>query len=111
MEKVILVFVKLKKDIDRSAFEAFEEKVAKYNITLSSHKSFKVLRTIGVLGNETLESPYDYIEIIDIVSLESMYQTVEKDGKIKAFIEEFQQFAEKSQFLITEYLVSVASLP
>src|SRR5690606_41053475 len=111
MEKVILVFVKLKKDIDRSAFEAFEEKVAKYNITLSSHRRCKVLRTIGVLGNETLESPYDYIVIIDIVSLESMYQTVEKDDKIKAFIEEFQQFAEESQFLITEYLVSVASLP
>lgn len=102
MENVILVFVKLKKNIDKKMFEAFEHRVSEYNINLQSHKSFTVLRTQGILGNDTVEAPYDYIEIITIKSLEALYKTVEGDGKIKAFMAEFSEFAESSQFLITE---------
>lgn len=107
MGKVILVFINLKKDIDKKAFEAFEHRVSKYNVHLRSHKSFKVLRTEGILGDEKATSPYDYIEIIDIESLESMYNTVEHDTTIKAFMSEFSEFAESSQFLVTEYVLSV----
>ncbi len=110
MKKVILVFIKLKKNVDRNAFEAFEHKVSQYNITLSSHKSFKVLRTTGILGSTETDIPYDYIEIIDVTSLEAMYATVENDDKIKAFIGEVEQFAESTQFLVTEYLIDAVSL-
>jgi len=107
MKKIILVFIKLKKDIDKEKFEAFEHRVSQYNITLQSHKSFTVLRTEGLLGNETKETPYDYIEIINIDSIEAMYKTIEQDEKIKAFMAEFSEFAESSQFLITESVLSV----
>lgn len=109
MKKVILVFVKLKADINKDDFEAFEKRVGKHNITLPSHNSFKVLRTVGFFSDEQNKPSYDYLEIIDIESIKSMYETINTDEKIKAFMDEFGHFAQHSEFVITESIVDVTS--
>lgn len=110
MKKVILVFVKLKTTVNKDDFEAFESRVAQYNISLSSHQHFKVLRTVSFWGDNHNKPAYDYVEIIDISSIEAMYTTISSDEKIQAFMEEFNQFAQHSEFVITEVLVEATSL-
>ncbi|MFZ4860779.1 hypothetical protein ACL9RF_01195 [Sphingobacterium sp. Mn56C] len=107
MENVILVFIKLKENIDRASFEAFEHRVSQYNINLPSHHSFQVLRTVGTLGNENATVPYDYMEIIGIKSLELMYKTVQNDKIIQAFMEEIKQFAAHTEVLVMDKVLEV----
>lgn len=107
MKKVIIGFIKLKKDVNREQFEAFEKRVSQYNVTLSSHENFKVLRTLEVMGNDHEAPLYDYIEIIDIHSLQAMYHNINHDDNLKQFIQEFTSFVEYAQFLTTESIVDV----
>jgi len=109
MKKVILVFVKLKTDINKDDFEAFEKRVGQYNIKLPSHLSFKVLRTVSFFGDEQNKPTYDYLEIIDIESIESLNKTSSSDEKIKAFMDEFNRFAQYSDFVIMDTIVNVTT--
>jgi hypothetical protein len=89
MAKIIVLF-NLKPGISVADYEA-----------LPSVRKFEVLRSQGLLGGGT--APYQYVEILDLHSLEALGADVATEMMQKVAAT-FQSMAQDPQFIITESL-------
>lgn len=99
MASVIVLF-NLKAGVDRGAYEEWARSTDIPTVrSLASVDSFRVLATTGLLGGGA--APYEYVEIIDVSSMDGLIAdvTAEAMQKIAA---EFQAFADGPMFIVTE---------
>ncbi len=68
---------------------------------LASVERFEVLKSAGLLGGG--ESPYQYIEVLRVKSLEGLGQDVATET-MKKVAAEFRSFADNPQFILTAAL-------
>lgn len=99
----IIVFFNLKKGADSAAYEkwAREADIPGVN-ALPSVDRFTVHRSTGLFGSDA-PSPYDYVEIIDIKTLDGFVGDVSKEA-FQTVAAPFQDFADNPQFIMTEDL-------
>ena len=101
MAKIIVLF-NLKPGISVAAYEAFARDTDLPIVNaLPSVRKFEVLRTQGLLGGGT--APYQYVEILDLHSLEALGADVATEMMQKVAAT-FQSMAQDPQFIITESL-------
>jgi len=98
----IVVLFNLKPGVSVEDYERFarETDVPIVN-ALPSVNRFEVLKASGLLGGGA--SPYTYLEIIDLKSLEQLGQDVATE-KMQQVAAQFREFADSPQFIITENL-------
>jgi hypothetical protein len=72
---------------------------------LPSVRSFRVLRSAGLLSGAP--GPYQYVELIELASLEDFRAEVKSD-LVQSVAREFRTYADAPQFLLTEDLAPVA---
>ena len=70
---------------------------------LKSVKGFTVHRATGVFGDDQARPHYDYIEIIDITTLDDFIGDISTDA-FQAAAAPFQGYADAPQFILTEEL-------
>ncbi len=71
MSKRIIALFNLKPGVTREAYEAWARDIDMPAVrSLASISGFEVFRGTGRLGSDA-PSPYDYIEIIDVVDMEA----------------------------------------
>jgi hypothetical protein len=66
---------------------------------LGSVREFRVLRAGGLMNGAA--APYQYIELIELVSLDGLRADV-KSELMRRVAAEFRQFADAPQFIVTE---------
>lgn len=66
---------------------------------------FQIYRATGLLGSDA-RPPYQYVEIIEIESLEGFARDLASDAARK-IAEEFRGFADDPQFILTEALSEI----
>ena len=102
MTKLIVVF-KLKTDADRAAYEKWAQTTDLPTVrALPSVEDFQVHKVSGLFGTDD-PAPYDYVEIIDIGSMEQFGQDVSTET-MAAVAGEFQGFADSPMFMLTSNL-------
>ena len=102
MSKLIVLF-NLGSDADRVAYEEWARQTDLPTVRgLPSVDSFDVLAVSGLFGSDA-SAPYEYVEIIDINSLEQFGDDVSTEtmGKVAS---EFQSFADNPIFMLTNNL-------
>jgi len=99
----IVVFFNLKEGADRAAYEAWakDSDIPGVN-ALNSVDRFTVHRATGLFGSDA-PSPYEYVEIIDIKSLDGFVGDISTEA-FQAVADPFQDFADNPQFILTEDL-------
>lgn len=101
MTKVVVLF-NLKPGVSVEDYERFARDTDLPIVNaLPSVKNFEVLKATGLLGGGT--SPYAYVEIIDLNSLEQLGQDVGTE-KMQQVAATFRSFADNPQFILTENL-------
>ncbi|MGI9289902.1 MAG: REDY-like protein HapK [Gammaproteobacteria bacterium] len=99
MTKLVVLF-NLKADADRAAYEAWAQATDLPIVRdLPSVDSFTVHKVSGLFGTDA-PAPYEYVEIIDINSLDQFGADVSTEtmGKVAG---EFQAFADNPVFMLT----------
>ena len=102
MSKLVVLF-NLKPGADRAAYEAWAQATDLPIVRdLPSVDSFNVQVVSGLFGSDA-PAPYEYVEIIDINSLEQFGADVSTEtmGKVAG---EFQSFADNPVFMLTSNL-------
>lgn len=102
MSKLVVLF-NLRSDADRAAYENWAQTTDLPIVRqLPSVDSFNVQVVAGLFGSDA-PAPYEYVEIIDINSLEQFGADVstEKMGRVAG---EFQGFADNPVFMLTNNL-------
>jgi hypothetical protein len=101
MAKIIVLF-NLKPGISVADYEAFARDTDLPIVNaLPSVRKFEVLRSQGLLGGGS--APYQYVEILDLHSLEALGADVSTETMQKVAAT-FQSMAQDPQFIITESL-------
>ena len=97
MDSVIVLF-NLKADADPAHYQDWARKrdIVEVN-RLPSVDRFRVLRSVGLLGG-TEPPPYQYVEIIDLNSMEQFGEDIQSDV-VAGLAAEFGQFAENPVFI------------
>ncbi len=99
MAKLIVVF-KIKTDSDRAQYENWARTTDLPTVrALPSVESFDVHKVTGQFGTDD-PAPYDYVEVIDISSMDQFLEDVSTDT-MAAVAAEFQQFADAPVFMLT----------
>lgn len=99
----IVVLFNLKEGVDRSAYETWAKEADIPGVNaLNSVDQFTVHRANGLFGSDA-SSPYDYVEIIDIESVDGFVSDVSTEA-FQAVAAPFQDFADNPQFIMTEDL-------
>lgn len=70
---------------------------------LKSVQGFSVHKAVGVFGDESAKPHFEYIEIIDITSMDAFVAGISTD-EFQAAAAPFQGFADAPQFILTEDL-------
>lgn len=97
----IVVLFNLKEGVSVEDYEAWARTTDIPGVRgLKSIAGFDVLRTTGLLGTDD-NSPYSYIEIINVKDMALFGEEVSTDA-MKAVAAEFQTFADNPQFIMTE---------
>jgi len=98
----IVVLFNLKPGVSVEDYERFARETDLPIVNaLPSVNRFEVLKASGLLGGGA--SPYTYLEIIDLKSLEQLGQDVATE-KMQQVAAQFREFADSPQFIITENL-------
>ncbi len=95
----IVVLFNLKVGVNADEYEAWARSTDLPNVNgLPSVRSFRVLRSAGLLGGAP--SPYQYVELIEIDSLEQFRGEV-KSEVMQAVAREFRNYADAPMFIVT----------
>ncbi len=99
----IICLFNLKSGADRAAYErwAREADIPGVN-ALGSVERFTVHRATGLFGSDA-PSPYDYVEVIDIRTMDGFVGDISTEAFQRAAAP-FQEFADNPQFILTEDL-------
>lgn len=101
MAKIIVLF-NLKPGVSVADYEKFARETDLPIVNkLPSVRRFEVLKSQGLLGGGT--APFQYIEIIDLNSLEQLGADVSTEAMQKVAAT-FQSMADSPQFIVTESL-------
>jgi len=101
MAKIIVLF-NLKPGVSVADYERFARETDLPIVNrLPSVRSFEVLKSQGLLGGGA--APFQYIEIIDLNSLEQLGQDVSTETMQKVAAT-FQSMADAPQFIVTDPL-------
>lgn len=101
MAKIIVLF-NLKPGVSVADYEKFARETDLPIVNkLPSVRHFEVLKSQGLLGGGT--APFQYIEIIDLNSLEQLGQDVSTETMQKVAAT-FRSMADSPQFIVTESL-------
>lgn len=99
----IVVFFNLKPDVDPATYEAWAKDTDVPMVSaLSSVTGFSVHRATGLLGSDS-PSPYAYIEVLDIRSMDGLITDISTEA-MQQVAAEFQTFADNPQFIVTDDL-------
>lgn len=99
----VVVLFNLKTGADVRAYEQWARTTDLPMVRkLPSVDAFEVLRTTGLLGSDA-KAPYQYVEILRINSLEQLGKDIATQT-MQRVVQEFGQFADQPQFLLTEPL-------
>jgi hypothetical protein len=99
----IIVFFNLKKGADSSAYEKWAREIDIPEVNaLPSVDRFTMHRSTGLFGSDA-PSPYDYVEIIDIKTLDGFVEDVSREA-FQTAVARFQDFADNPQFIMTKDL-------
>ena len=102
MSKIVVLF-NLKDDASAADYEQWAKTTDLPTVRgLKSVDNFEVFRTTGLMGS-TASPPYQYVEILDVKSLEMLGQDVATDTMQKVAAE-FQTFADNPLFILTDPL-------
>lgn len=102
----IVVLFNLKAGTDVAAFEEWVRTRELPGVrSRVSVTEFQIYRATGLLGSDA-RPPYQYVEIIDVESLEGFARDVARDAALK-IAEEFRGFADDPQFIVTEALSEI----
>jgi len=98
---MIVVLFNLKEGVDASVYEQWALTTDLPTVRqLASVQGFQVLRGNGLLGSESA-SPYRYIELLEISSLEALGADIASET-MQRVAAEFQAFADSPLFVLTE---------
>ncbi|WP_321326528.1 REDY-like protein HapK [uncultured Parasphingorhabdus sp.] len=99
----IICLFNLKQGVDIAEYEQWAKNrdIPAVN-ALHSVTSFSVLRATGLFGSDG-QSPYEYLEIIDITGLDAFVDDV-SDPAFAALAKPFQDYADNPTFILTESL-------
>jgi hypothetical protein len=98
----VVVLFNLKAGVDAAEYEAWARSTDLPHVNgLPSVRSFRVLRAAGLLGGAP--APYQYVELIEIVSLEDFRGEV-KSEVMQGVAREFRAYADAPQFIVTQSL-------
>jgi hypothetical protein len=98
----IVVLFNLKAGVNAEAYEAFARSTDLPHVNgLPSVSSFRVLRSAGLLGGAP--APYQYVELIEIDSLEDFRGEV-KSEVMQGVAREFRTYADAPLFIVTQSL-------
>jgi uncharacterized protein (TIGR02118 family) len=101
MAKIVVLF-NLKPGVSVADYEKFARETDLPIVNaLPSVRRFEVLKAQGLLGGGS--SPYQYIELIDLESLEKLGQDVSTETMQKVAAT-FRSMADNPQFIVTENL-------
>lgn len=101
MPKIVVLF-NLKPGASVEDYERFARETDLPIVNaLPSVRRFEVLKAQGVLGGGA--SPYAYVEIIDLHSLEQLGEDV-SSATMQKVAETFRSFADNPVFIVTEHL-------
>ena len=101
MTSVVVVF-NLKAGVDPARYEAWARQTDLPNVkALASVRDFRVLRVATLMSGA--RAPYQYVEIIELHSLEALRADV-KSELMQRVAAEFREFADAPQFMVTEQL-------
>lgn len=96
----LIVLFRLKPDADRDAYEAWAKATDLPIVRdLPSVERFDVFRVAGLFGSDE-PAPYDYVELIDISSMDQFGTDVGTDTMARV-AGEFRQFADNPVFMLT----------
>jgi hypothetical protein len=97
----IIVLFNLKAGKTAADYEAWAKATDLPNVNaLRSVDNFSVLRSAGLLGTGAT-APYQYIEILQINSMEGLFAEI-SSTLMQKVAAEFQTFADNPQFIVTE---------
>ena len=97
----IVVLFNLKEDVTPAEYEEWARTRDIPAVTsLGSVKFFSVHRATGLLGDGSAKPPYDYIEIIDIDTMDGFMADISTDD-FQAAAAPFQRYADNPQFILT----------
>lgn len=100
---LIVVLFNLKPDASPEAYEEWARTSDVPNVNaLGSVSSFSVLRTTGKLGSEDA-APYAYVELLNVADMDQFGADIATDT-MRRVAGEFQAFADKPIFMLTESL-------
>lgn len=99
MTKIVVLF-NLLSDASVSAYEDWARQTDLPTVNkLGSVQQFEVFRATGTLAGDP--APYQYIEIIDVASVDALLEDAGTDLMQKVAAE-FQAFADNPTFILTE---------
>lgn len=99
----IVVLFNLKPDVDPAAYEAWARGTDIPCVTaLASVDRYSVHKATGLFGSDA-PSPYQYIEVLDINSMEPFVVDV-TNPEFQKVAAAFGEFADAPQFILTEDL-------
>lgn len=102
MTKIVVLF-NLKENVDAAEYERWAKATDLPTVNgLASIDSFEVFKTAGLLGSDA-PSPYRYIEILDVNSMEQFGQDVATEI-MQRVAGEFQAMADQPLFIMTDKL-------
>ena len=103
MSETIIVLFNLRAGVDALTYEAWARSTDLPLVRdLGSVEQFEVLRTNGLLGDDT-PAPFAYVEILNISAIDPFMEDVSTD-QMAAVAEQFQGFADNPLFIRTENL-------
>lgn len=99
----LVVLFNLKEGADRDAYERWAVQTDLATVRkLPSVAGFQVLKSHGLFGSDD-PAPYDYIEILELRSLDGLVSDV-SSATMRKVASEFREFADDPKFLVTEPL-------
>jgi hypothetical protein len=99
----IIVLFKLKAGVDVAAYEQWATQIDRPGVNaLASVDNFTVHRATGLFGSDA-PAPYDYIEVIDIKTMDGFVGDISTEA-FQAAAAPFREFADNPQFILTEDL-------
>ena len=97
----IVVLFNLKKGVTPAEYEQWARQRDVPTVTsLDSVRFFSVHRATGLLGDGDAKPPYDYVEIIDIDTMDGFVADISTD-EFQAAAAPFQKYADDPQFILT----------
>jgi hypothetical protein len=98
----VVVLFNLKAGVSAAEYEAWARSTDLPNVNaLESVRSFRVLRSAGLLGGAA--APYQYVELIELESLEDFRGEV-KSELMQGVAREFRAYADAPAFIVTHSL-------